>query len=135
MKILIKLIAILGIFLISSISFAFTDLCISGNNILSKTSAQANEYFQRNLLDRRVEGEGVIDDVEESSNNECFIFVKCENDVFAKIAASYEGSIRELEVGQSISFTGECTHFEKTSYQNSSEKYVIFTIDKPSSRY
>ena len=60
MKIQIKLIVIFGVILISSTSFAFTNLCNSGNSILSKTTAQANEYFQRNLLDRRVEGKGVV---------------------------------------------------------------------------
>jgi hypothetical protein len=135
MKIQIKLIAIFGVILISSISFAFTNLCNIGNDVLSKTSAQSDEYFQRNLLNRRVTGEGVVDDVEAASNKKCFIFVRCENDVFAKIAAEFEGSIKDLKMGQSISFTGECIGFEKTFYQNSDKKYVIFTVDNPSLRY
>jgi len=135
MKTLIKFVVIFGVILISSISFAFTNLCSIGNEVLSKTSAQSDEYFRRNLLERRVTGKGVVDDVEGASNKKCFIFVRCENDVFAKIAANFEGSIKDLKVGQTISFTGECTEFEKTYYQNSDKKYIIFTIDKPSLRY
>ena len=135
MKIFIKLSIIFGVILISSISLAFTDLCESGNHILSLTTAQTNKYFKRNLRNRRVEGQGVVADVVEVSQEECYIRVKCENDVYADISTSFEGSVKDLEVGQPISFTGDCNDYEKEFYQNSSRKYIVITIDNPSLRY
>jgi len=138
MKTLIRLLLIFGAILISSPSFAFTDLCSIGNEVLSQTTAQTNEYFQDNLSNRRVEGKGVVYDVEEVAggfNKECFVTVRCGDDVFAEVLTKCIGSVGDLKVGQPISFTGTCIDFEKDYYQNSNKRYVNFKVTKPVLRY
>jgi len=135
MTTLIRLFLIFGAILISSPSFAFTDLCKMENDFLSQTTAQTNEYFQRNLSGRRVEGKGVVEDVEAGPNKECFIIVRCGNQVFVNIPAKFEGSVKDLTVGRAISFTGECVDFEKAYCRNSDEKCISFILDTPSLRY
>jgi hypothetical protein len=138
MKTLIRLFLIFGAILISSPSFAFTDLCNLGNEVLSQTTAQTNEYFQENLSNRRVGGKGTVYDVEEVAggfNKECFVTVRCGDAVFVEVLTKCIGSVGDLKVGQPISFTGTCIDFEKAYYQNSDKRHVNFKIDKPVLRY
>ena len=118
MKKRFSLFLLFGVFFIVTPSFAFTDICKMGEKALTMTSAQMDEFFEDEIKTWRVEGSGKVYDVRKGTLNSCIVIVNCGNDVFIYInAGDYSGRIKDLKIGQRISFTGSCYGLKRNYYR------------------
>jgi len=127
-------IVILFFLLMSTPALAFTDICEQATKAKSMTSAQMKEFFERYLEDRRIEGHGKVYDVVTrsgtSSRPNCTIIVSCGNDIFIYVdAGEYWGSKKKIEVGQKISFTGECKDIRWKFYRDSDNRNIQVKVE------
>ena len=117
-------------------SFAFTNICENVKKALGMTSTQMKEFYKDEFENHRVEGSGVVFDVRTNNFQGCTIVVSCGSDAFIYIKEDdCRGSVKDLKIGQAISFTGDCSSFDWEYYQNSDKRYIRAFVYNPFLKY
>jgi hypothetical protein len=130
---------VLVLFFAATSVFSFTDVCDKATEAYGMTTAQMKDFYERNLQGRRVEGDGKIYDVLTTpgyGRKDTIIILKCQPFVFIKVYAGvYRGRIKDLMVGQHISFTGECRGLYWKYYRDSDKRYIEARVNSAYLRY
>lgn len=117
----------LGIFLFSAASaFAWGNICEDAKDTPYLTKVQMDEFFKDSLRGNSYSGTGRVRDVR-PYGNEYYVVVDCGNDVIVNVITS-SSSVKDLKVGQEVSFSGRCAHTFRRVYRNTKNVYQLFEL-------
>jgi hypothetical protein len=127
----------LTVLLLSSIAFqAYSfNICEEAAKGLSETYATFNQNFDSYIKDHNATGDAIIRDVFPTSNSsEYHIILDCRNNVLLNTRSS-SGSLKNLMVGQKVSFSGNVLGWRKRFYRDSDRAYVEILLGDSSISY
>ena len=116
---------LLGIFVIAIPAFAYNDICEMGEKALTMTTGQMDAFYKDRIKGWSVEGSGEVYDVVVKNKRRCIVIVNCGNNVFVSIeAGDYGLKIKQLNIGDRIEFSGQCSGLTRKYYQDSDKKHI-----------
>ena len=119
---------VLFLFSITSQAYSF-DICEEGRKGLTETNAVYTEYFNSYIKRHNAAGSVKVRDVYPTGRSyEYLLKLDCGNDVIL-FATSTSGFLKDVKVGQEVSFSCEVKSWEKDFYQNSDKYHVKITLD------
>jgi hypothetical protein len=116
------------IFMVSQ-AFALEVICTLVTKAMTMTSFQMKQ-FRNEIKAYRIEGNGEVDDVYELRRDSIVVVVRCDSDVIVHlIVKDYSGITRKkLNIGQKISFRGNCRKLEKKFYHELEKQFIRVTV-------
>lgn len=123
------LFGIAGMILIVTQVFGYDSVCNVASKMLSETEVHARAIFDREIANRRMEGSGSVRNVRTGRNDSEFVIdVDCGNDVIVQVRSSSAG-LRDLKVGNSVSFAGTTISWRRQFYRDSSRTHMLIIMD------
>jgi hypothetical protein len=125
---------VLLLFSIAFQAYSF-NICEEAAKGLSETYATFNQNFESSIKDHNATGDATIRDVIPTSNSsEYQIVLDCRNNVLLS-TRSGSGSLKDLKVGQKVSFSGNVLGWRKRFYRDSDRSYVEILLGNSSISY
>ena len=134
MIIMNKSVIFLTIFLLSSIATqAFSmNICEEGSKGLRDTDAIFSQYFDSYIKDHNTSGNAKVYDVHPAPSSSTYkIQLDCGNNIKVFITSS-SAFLKDLRVGQKVSFSGDVNNWRKRYYIDTRKPYIEFIIDSGS---
>src|SRR4030042_3296158 len=104
------IIAIIGILLMASQSFAWDDICDVTKETPYMTTVKLKEFYEDKMRNRSFNGNGIVRNVWEHGVNKYYaVKIDCGNDVMVNVSTSSD--VKDLKVGQQVSFDGTCISY------------------------
>jgi hypothetical protein len=115
---------------VTSQAFSF-DIWEEGAKGLSDTSTSFNEYFDRYIKGHNAAGYGIVVDVvpARESGDTYNIYLDCVNNTKVRLfLTSHSGGLKDLKIGQKVSFSGEVLRWSRKIYETSRRPFIAITL-------
>lgn len=113
---------------------ASDDICTAAGAFVRSTTAQVDDFADRRVVQRSFQGSGQVKDVKGGGLGSKFtVIVDCGNDVLAEVPTSSSRASNNLQVGDSVSFSGVANGVYRRRYVNTHTYYLIVSFNDNSS--
>ncbi len=131
-----SIIFLIVLFLSNITSQAYSlDICEEGRKGLTNTNVVYSEYFNSHIKGNNAAGYAKVRDVYPTrSGNQYFLKLDCGNDVIL-LTKSDSAFLKDLKIGQQVSFSGEVKSWNKPFYRDSDKYYIEIYIHDSSISY
>ena len=131
MKGLIKVITLVVLLLFASKVYAWDNICDVAKETPYMTSVNLKDFYDDKMKGRLFEGSGFVKNVWQYGVNKYHaVRVDCGNDVIVNVSTSSD--MKDLKVGQSVSFDGTCISYSRRRYVDTQKVYMIYELDRGS---
>ena len=113
---------------------AYDDICTAAGALVRGTAAQIDQFVDKRVVQRSFQGSGQVKDVKGGGLASKFtVIVDCANDVLAEVPTSSSRASNNLQIGESISFSGVANGVYRRRYVNTHTYYLIVSFNDNSS--
>lgn len=115
-------------------AFAYDDICTLAGPAVNYTSVQVDDFSVKNITHRSFQGSGKVRDVRGGVMTSKFtVVVDCGNDVLVDVPTNSPRATSNLQIGDSISFSGLAVGAARRRYINTHAWYLQVSFNDASS--
>lgn len=121
----------MNILLITQPAYSFDNICEVIGKVKYETSVKRMELHKR-IKGRQFQGAGKVRDVRPAQKSYDYkVIVGCGNDVILEITSS-SAFLKDLKIGQRVSFSGKYHNMRKRFYMDTKEPYILVKLKNAS---
>ncbi len=113
---------------------AADDICAAAGSYVRSTASQIDAFADRRVNQRSFEGSGRVKDVKSGGlASKYTVIVDCGNNVLAEVPTSSSRASDNLQIGESVSFSGTANGIYRRRYVNTHSYYLLVSFNDNSS--